>query len=57
MNSFEIIVSIVILIALGYSLKSFNLLSPSDSKPLTTLVINITLPATIFTAMLGNIQA
>lgn len=57
MNSFEIIVSIVLLIALGYSLKVMNLLSPDDSKPLTKLVINITLPATIFTAMLGNIQA
>ncbi len=57
MNSFEIIISIVLLIGLGYSMKSLNLLSPSDSKPLTTLVINVTLPATIFTAMLGNIQA
>lgn len=57
MNSFEIIISIVILIASGYLLKSLNILSSSDSKALTALVINITLPATIFTAMLGKIQA
>lgn len=52
MNAIEItILSIVIMIALGYILKRLDFLSEDDITPLNKIVMNILLPCMIFSAL------
>ncbi|MBP3791482.1 MAG: AEC family transporter [Methanobrevibacter sp.] len=54
MNAIEItILSIIIMIALGYVLKRVDFLSEKDVNPLNKIVINILLPCMIFSALYG----
>ena len=54
MNAIEItILSIIIMIALGYILKRIDFLSEKDVDPLNKIVINILLPCMIFSALYG----
>jgi len=47
------ILSIIIMIALGYALKRIDFLSEKDIDPLNKIVINILLPCMIFSALYG----
>lgn len=51
MNSLETIISIIILVIIGYVSKRIKLLKPEDSITLNKVVINIALPSLIFMAM------
>ena len=42
--------SFVIIIVLGYLLKSFHVFGPSDYKVMTTIAVNVTLPAAVITS-------
>ena len=54
MNAIEItILSIILMIALGYVLKRIDFLSEKDIDPLNKIVINILLPCMIFSALYG----
>lgn len=54
MNAIEItILSIILMIGLGYILKRIDFLSEKDINPLNKLVINILLPCMIFSALYG----
>lgn len=61
MNALETIVSIVILIIIGYLTKRIGLLKSDDSLTLNKIVVNIALPAlifsTIYTADLSNVTS
>ena len=51
MNSIETIISIIVLIVIGYVTKRVGLLKPEDSVTLNKIVINLALPSLIFMAM------
>ena len=54
MNAIEVtILSIIIMIGLGYVLKRIDFLSEKDIDPLNKIVINILLPCMIFSALYG----
>ncbi|MCE7697418.1 MAG: AEC family transporter [Methanobacterium paludis] len=51
MNSLETIISIIVLIIIGYAAKRIGLLKPEDSISLNKIVVNIAIPSLIFMAM------
>jgi hypothetical protein len=51
MNSIETIISIIVLIIIGYVTKRVGLLKPEDSVTLNKIVLNLALPSLIFMAM------
>ena len=55
MNAIEItILSIILMIALGYVLKRINFISENQINPLNKIVINILLPCMIFSALYSS---
>ncbi len=60
MSSTETILTIIVLIVIGYASKRIGLLKPEDSINLNKIVVNIAIPALIFLAMytadLSNIK-
>ncbi len=53
MSSTETILTIIILIIIGYAAKRIGLLKAEDSRTLNKIVINIAIPSLIFLAMYG----
>ncbi len=51
MNSIETIISIIIMIIIGYSLKRLKVLRPKDADSLNKIVINVAIPSLIFLAL------
>lgn len=52
MNEIEItILSIILMIGIGYALKRIDFLSEKDINPLNKIIMNILLPCMIFSAL------
>lgn len=54
MNSVETILSIIIMVVLGYSLRRGSILKPGDAHTLNKIVINVAIPSLIFLAMYNS---
>ena len=55
MNEIEVtILSIILMIAIGYVLKRIDFLSEKDINPLNKIVMNILLPCMIFSALFSS---
>lgn len=54
-TSIESVLTIVILIAVGYFLQKYKWFGPDFSKGISKLVVNIGLPCSIFTGILANL--
>ena len=54
-TSIESVLTIVILIAVGYFLKKYKWFGPDFSKGISKLVVNVGLPCSIFTGILANL--
>lgn len=54
-TSIESVLTIVILIAVGYFLQKYKWLGPDFSKGISKLVVNVGLPCSIFTGILANL--
>lgn len=53
-NTLSIVISIFLLLLVGYGSKKVGILSRKDSPAITSLIINLTMPALIFTALHGK---
>lgn len=54
-TSIESVLTIVILIAVGYFLQKYKWFGPDFSKAISKLVVNVGLPCSIFTGILANL--
>lgn len=54
-TSIESVLTIVILIAIGYFLQKYKWFGPDFSKGISKLVVNVGLPCSIFTGILANL--
>ncbi len=51
MHSFEIVLSIILMVFIGYIIKIFGVLKEEDAYPLNKIVVNIAIPSLIFNSI------